>query len=166
MNFSHIIIFLAGSATGHLLTTCSHTAPVPAKIEHHVDTITRRDTIIISIPEPKTAQILRTDTIRVFSPQMRDSVTAALPITQVHYSDSTTEAWISGYRPQLDSLHVFPTYRTITRTVDRTIAPLPAKQKRWHLGITAGATATASAFRQVFLSVLLTLLSASEAIRA
>lgn len=50
---------------------------------------------------------------------------------------NTIEAWVSGYRPRLDSLMVFPrtVYQTVTNDIYRTIVP---KKKRWGLGLQAG----------------------------
>lgn len=45
--------------------------------------------------------------------------------TQRYYKDSTYEAWVSGYRPNLDSINVFrkTITNTITNTVTREIYP-------------------------------------------
>ena len=53
-----------------------------------------------------------------------DSVVVALPEEQAVYSDSLYTAWVSGYRPKLDSIHLsIPlTTTTITKTVT---APAP-----------------------------------------
>ena len=53
-----------------------------------------------------------------------DSVVVALPEEQAVYSDSIYTAWVSGYRPKLDSIHLsIPhTTTTITKTVT---APAP-----------------------------------------
>lgn len=53
-----------------------------------------------------------------------DSVVLALPEEQAVYSDSLYTAWVSGYRPKLDSIHLsIPhTTTTITKTVT---APAP-----------------------------------------
>ena len=50
---------------------------------------------------------------------------------------NTIEAWVSGYRPRLDSLMVFPrtVYRTVTNDIYHTIVP---KKKRWGFGLQAG----------------------------
>lgn len=36
-----------------------------------------------------------------------DSMDVELPFTQRHYVDSTYEAWVSGYEPQLDSITIY-----------------------------------------------------------
>lgn len=69
------------------------------------------------------------DTIAV-----HDSVEVALPITQRTYTDdSTYTAWVSGYRPQLDSLRTYRRTVTVTRTEAQ-----PARRSRWGIGVQAG----------------------------
>ena len=60
-----------------------------------------------------------------------DSVEVELPITQKVYGDSTYRAWVSGYRPSLDSIEVYRKTITIERT-------LVQKPKRWSIGMTGG----------------------------
>lgn len=62
-----------------------------------------------------------------------DSVAVELPITQKMYGDSTYTAWVSGYRPRLDSIYVYPRHETVTIT--NTIRQKP---RRWGLGVSAG----------------------------
>lgn len=65
--------------------------------------------------------------------RVADSVTVELPITQKRYGDSTYTAWVSGYRPALDSIYVYPRHETVTIT--NTIRQKP---RRWGLGVSAG----------------------------
>lgn len=62
-----------------------------------------------------------------------DSVTVELPITQKRYGDSTYTAWVSGYRPALDSIYVYPRHETVTIT--NTIRQKP---RHWGVGVSAG----------------------------
>lgn len=73
------------------------------------------DTITLREPYYKTYRIV--DTIRIEA----DSTHAVtLPITQKHYSkDSTYDAWISGYDPNLDSIRIYE--KTNTEVVTNTI---------------------------------------------
>ena len=66
-----------------------------------------------------------------------DSVEVEIPITQRHYTDETFEAWVSGYRPQLDSIQVYP--KTEVLTITETITE-KTKPKRWGISLGAGAT--------------------------
>lgn len=95
-------------------------------------TITRteykRDTLMIPYPMPYITQFTG-DSIKVGN--------QFVPKEQKIYNDSNYTAWISGVRPELDSIAVYPetvyvindVYHTITR-----YKPL----KRWGVGITAG----------------------------
>lgn len=62
-----------------------------------------------------------------------DSAEAVIPITQKRYSDPTYTAWVSGFRPALDSIHVHPRREVVTVT-----QTLRGKPKRWGVGIHAG----------------------------
>lgn len=66
-------------------------------------------------------------------PAARDSAAVRIPITQKVYEDSTYTAYVSGYKPSLDSLelHIPHSVMTITNTV-RT------KQSRWSIGLQVG----------------------------
>lgn len=56
---------------------------------------------------------------------------------QAYYEDSLYRAWVSGYRPKLDSLQIFS--RTITKTVTNDIYhTINPKKKRWGMGVQAG----------------------------
>lgn len=54
-----------------------------------------------------------------------------VPITQRHYGDSTYDAWVSGYRPSLDSLKLY-------RTTELIPVPVYPKPKKWGIGVHAG----------------------------
>lgn len=58
-----------------------------------------------------------------------DSANVEIPIMQKVYKDSTYTAYISGYKPNLDSLFVYP------RT---NVVQIREKPKRWSVGIGAG----------------------------
>lgn len=60
-----------------------------------------------------------------------DSVAVEIPITQKMYEGEDWRAWVSGYRPMLDSLQVYRERQTIT-IVER------EKPKRWSIGVVAG----------------------------
>lgn len=108
----------------------------------YTDTVTVVDSIPYYYPVPRdsavvryekvrlmvadTARVTITDTVRV-----ADSVEVVVPITQRVYSDSLYRAYVSGYRPQLDSIFVYPRTNYITTTVKE-------KPKRWGIGLQAG----------------------------
>lgn len=62
-----------------------------------------------------------------------DSAEVVIPITQKIYEDSLYRAWVSGYDVSLDSIKVN------ARTLEIKIPVLiPAKRKRWGVGLQAG----------------------------
>lgn len=84
------------------------------------DTTTIYDTIPYYMPVPVDSFVVRYDTVRLPSVRdtithtevaydtiIRDSVNVVVPITQKRYEDSTYTAWVSGFRPQLDSLRIY-----------------------------------------------------------
>ena len=57
---------------------------------------------------------------------------------QAYYEDSLYRAWVSGYRPRLDSIEIYP--RTVIHTIkDDIYHTIKVKDKRrWGLGLQAG----------------------------
>lgn len=105
--------------------------PLPAEIrtETKVKTVVKVDTLLISPPMAHLLVFQLTDTIRI-----GDTVVYR---EQAYYEDSLYRAWVSGYRPRLDSLQIFPrtVYQTVTNDIYHTIVP---KKKRWGLGLQVG----------------------------
>ena len=105
--------------------------PLPAEIrtETKVKTVVKVDTLLISPPMAPLLTIQLRDTICI-----GDTVVHR---EQAYYEDSLYRAWVSGYRPRLDSLVVFPktVYQTMTNDIYHTITP---KKKRWGLGLQVG----------------------------
>lgn len=105
--------------------------PLPAEIrtETKIKTVVKVDTLLISPPMAPLLVFQLTDTIRI-----GDTVVYR---EQAYYEDSLYRIWVSGYRPRLDSLMVFPKtiYQTVTNDIYHTIVP---KKKRWGLGLQAG----------------------------
>lgn len=105
--------------------------PLPAeiRIETKIKTVVKVDTLLISPPMAPLLVFQLTDTIRI-----GDTVVLR---EQAYYEDSLYRAWVSGYRPRLDSLMVFPktVYQTVTNDIYHTITP---KKKRWGLGLQVG----------------------------
>ena len=103
--------------------------PLPAEIrtETKIKTVVKVDTLLISPPIAPLLFFRLTDTIRI-----GDTVVHR---EQAYYEDSLYRAWVSGYRPRLDSLQIFPrtVYQTVTNDIYHTL-----KKKRWGLGIQVG----------------------------
>lgn len=102
---------------------------VEIRTETKVKTVVKVDTLLISSPMAPLLVFLLIDTIRI-----GDTVVQR---EQAYYEDSLYRAWVSGYRPRLDSLMVFPktVYRTVTNDIYHTIK---VKDKRWGLGLQVG----------------------------
>lgn len=129
-----ILLFVLGAAAGMLLPrSCSykgHTGTVPGR----VDTLYVRDTTVeirpvfdAEITVPDMAVVIEDSII------VKDDSLLVLPMQQRHYKGENYEAWVSGYRPRLDSVWVFPETRYIT-TENISVEP----RKRWGIGIQAG----------------------------
>lgn len=138
------IALLAGIAL--IFNHCQH-GSADKSIEEEITTVSR-DTIpaFIDAPIPKDSIILRYETIKVpvldtirttvADTLSIDSIAVEIPITQKIYQDSTYQAWVSGYKPSLDSIRVFQPITTITRTITNT--EVKYKSKRWGIGVQAG----------------------------
>lgn len=59
----------------------------------------------------------------------KDTIWATVPRTQKRYADSTYTAWVSGYEPRLDSIHVYR--RTVARTVVVPETALKGGARNW-----------------------------------
>ena len=105
--------------------------PLSAEIrtETKVKTVVKVDTLFISPPMAPLLVFRLTDTMRI-----GDTVVHR---EQAYYEDSLYRAWVSGYRPRLDSLQIFPktVYQTVTNDIYHTITP---RKKRWGLGMQVG----------------------------
>lgn len=101
--------------------------------------VTIIDTILYKHPVPVDSVVVRYVTERLPAKHdtmqigCTDSVEVEIPITQKRYADSTYTAWISGYNPSLDSIHIYPRHEVITIT--NTIRQKP---KRWGVGLNIG----------------------------
>ena len=98
------------------------------RTETRIRTVVKTDTVLISAP---IAMFFRftSDTIHV-----GDTVVQR---EQAYYEDSLYRAWVSGYRPRMDTIEVFPNtvYQTVTNDIYQTVKP---KKKRWGIGLQAG----------------------------
>lgn len=66
-------------------------------------------------------------------PDSRDSIEVPIPIEQKRYEDSLYTAWVSGFRPALDSIRLHQP--EITTTITKTIVQ---KAPRLSLGLSVG----------------------------
>lgn len=107
------------------------------------DTVTVVDTVPYLVPVPRDSMVLRYETVRLQiadtsrvtvtdTVRVADSVSVVVPITQKIYTDSLYRAYVSGYRPSLDSIFIYGTTRQVTTVV------VKEKKHRWGFGIQAG----------------------------
>ena len=123
-----LVIFLAVVCVGAWFRP-HEPLPEETRTETKVNTVVKIETLLISPPMAPLLVFRLTDTMRI-----GDTVVYR---EQAYYEDSLYRAWVSGYRPRLDSLIVFPktVYQTVTNDIYHTIKP---KKKRWGLGLQAG----------------------------
>ena len=114
----YIIVFVSGAAAGMLLPRfCPFLSP-DAEVVVQTDTLTVRDTIreihpvYVTETETDTMLVAVTDTMTV-----SDTVYLVLDREQRHYRGDRYDAWVSGYRPALDSIYVYPETRYVTREI-------------------------------------------------
>lgn len=90
-------------------------------------TIVRIDTFRSVLPRFITEKVV--DTIFV---EKTSESGLKLPITQRYYNTDSYQAWVSGYKPSLDSINVFNKVveRTVNHTIDRVVYP---KSIDWYL---------------------------------
>ncbi len=114
------------SDTTKYVDTVKYRKPIP------VDSTVIRHEIAI-LPRYKDTLIKHYDTVR------NDSAAVVIPITQKVYKEKEYEAWISGYKPNLDSINTFVPTTIITNTPK-------IKDKRFGIGISAGYGFTKNGF--------------------
>lgn len=110
-----------------------YTQPIKIYCDTIIDTIPYRvaipfDSVVLRYADvslPMSQQAKDTVLLTVY-----DSVMVSVPIVQKEYKDSAYHAWVSGYRPNLDSIYIYRPTTQIVQTI--------TKQKRWGLGVQAG----------------------------
>ena len=92
-------------------------------------TIVKLDTVKVKIPTFITETII--DTVYV---EKDENGEYTIPISQRYYKSNDYEAWVSGYRPNLDSLNIFR--KTITNTITNTVTKeIYPKTTDWYLNV-------------------------------
>lgn len=130
-----ILSLLLVTSVLFLCRGCFHTNDLNTSLKTS-DTITvyKVDTITIDRPVPQYKYINKVITDTLYSiDSMKVQVSVPIPISTTVYNDSSYRAVVSGYRANLDTIQIYPihTITTITNTIVR--------QKRWCLGVQAGA---------------------------
>lgn len=104
-----------------------------SNIFHDSDMIRIRDTIRDSIPYPVIETVVQEIPepfpvyITLGGDTIHDTIYIPVPITQKEYTTDNYRAWVSGYKPSLDSIWVYPE-KIIIRE----------KPRRWGIGVMAG----------------------------
>ena len=148
-----LALFILSVATNVWLIKRGQVEPEPQVIIEH-DTLWRDTTINHPTPTASThtgrtifIPYLVTDTIR-----QNDTLLVEVPVEQKRYEDSLYTAWVSGFRPALDSirLHQPEIVTTITETIVKkaprlsvglSVGPGISIDKNHHMGIYVGFTA-------------------------
>ena len=91
------------------------------------DTVYKTDTLRIVETKKDIVEVRVTDTVYLKS----GNTEIELPITQLKYDTPNYSAWISGYKPNLDSVQFYSPNKIITNTIR--IEP-----RKWGLGIIGG----------------------------
>lgn len=121
----YIVIFVLA-----IFSVFSWTRQKEIVVEKHITdtaTIVRIDTIRDTVPHFLIEKILDT----IFIEKVPENG-LKLPITQRYYANDLYKVWISGYKPNLDSINVFNKVveRTVNHTIDRVVYP---KSIDWYL---------------------------------
>lgn len=99
------------------------------------DTFIRVDTIRDSIPYPIYETVIQTIPemfpiyITLEGDTIREPIYVPIPITQKEYLSDNYHAWVSGYKPSLDSIDIFQKTTYITKQ---------QPTRRWGLGVIGG----------------------------
>lgn len=118
--------------SGYLLGRRAVRTPEPERIVQ-TDTLRIRDTMLVEKPVPVEVRVVDTmlvavtDTIR-----LSDTVYLRIPREIKQYEDSLFRAQVSGYRPSLDWIEVYPQTTVVAKTIS------VESRKRWGLGLQAG----------------------------
>ena len=123
-------ILIVGFALGFILGKCS-CPPGAERLSPELRVLTRVDTF--RIVKPETVYVRQTGMVveNLRRADSEDSIQVEIPIQQAVYSDSAFTAYVSGYRPQLDSIFIY-------RPVSTVLAQPRVRPKRFALGLSAG----------------------------
>jgi len=118
------------------IAQCEKNSDRVSKIVTKVDTLYLHDTLRIEKPTPKIIRNIDTILVEVKDTiHIKDTIYLKLPKEQRVYQNKNYQAWISGYRPVLDSIHI---YRNTQQIITSTTINTKQKRSRWGIGIHAG----------------------------
>lgn len=130
--FLGFVAFGAGFLAG--MSACGHTGRLPGELR----VLTRCDTVRITSPPRLAVRYLKADTVYLPSPGGTDSVRAVVPFEQAEYAGDGYRAYVSGYRPRLDSLVTVRSFTT---------AQCAPRVQRFSIGLQAGYGITPRGFQ-------------------
>ena len=123
------VVFLL---SGYLLGRRANRAHAP-ELMVQTDTLRIRDTLLDERPVPVEVRVVDTMLVAVTDTvTVNDTVYLSLPRETRVYGDSTYRAQVSGYRPALDWIEVYPQTVYLTKVVKTNDV------KRWGIGVQAG----------------------------
>lgn len=118
--------------SGYLLGRRALHAPV-AELTVQTDTLRIRDTILVDRPVPVEVRVVDTMLVAVTDTvHLNDTVYLSLSRETRVYGDSTYRAQVSGFRPSLDWIQVYPQTVLVTEKVT------DIDTRRWGFGLQAG----------------------------
>ena len=129
----HVILLLALCALCFFFGR--HAKRTEAGFAAKTDTVILRDTIRDSIPYPIYETVIQEVPepfpvyITLAGDTVREPVIVPIRITQKEYQTDDYRAWVSGYNPALDSIHIFRKTLSVTQK---------QLSRRFGIGITAG----------------------------
>ena len=108
--------------------------PVVIEPVVQTDTLWLHDTIKIQQPAPKAKWIHDTTYLAVRDTvQMHDTTYVPIPRETTFYTDASSyEAWVTGFRASLDSIHVFQQTAIVEKVVYQKV------KRKWGIGVNAG----------------------------
>ena len=122
------LLLLSGYMLGR--RTCRALEP---ELIVQTDTLRIRDTLLVEKPVPVEVRVVDTMLVAVSDTvHLNDTVYLTLPRETKLYGDSTYTAQVSGYRPELDWIQVYPQTVYLTKVVKT------QDVKRWGIGVQAG----------------------------
>lgn len=128
-----LVALLIGGVGGYFLRKGRE--PV-VKRDTVVNIVTYHDTVTVIHPVEIAKTIVRKERVVVTDTIVRNDTTyIELPVERKVYADSNYRAVVSGIRPSLDEISVFPETKVVTQTI--TVAEV-TKPKRFSLGVQGG----------------------------
>lgn len=118
--------------SGYLLGRRACRAPEPELVVQ-TDTLRIRDTMLVEKPVPVEVRVVDTMLVAVTDTiSISDTVYLRIPREIKQYEDSLFRAQVSGYRPELDWIEVYPQTVYLTKVVKT------QDVRRWGIGLQAG----------------------------